>query len=82
MIFYSIMTIITMFLCLVIQEVLDNTDDYREDDWTSSILAVSLVSVIWPATIAFIVLFLVGFSLKKLARIVGNKIRGVCDGEH
>jgi hypothetical protein len=71
------MIVVTMFLCLVIQEVLDDTTRYGNDDWGFSIFFITLISFMWPITLTLIVMGAIGFALKKFARVIGDKIRNV-----
>lgn len=71
------MAIVTMFVCLVIQELLDDTTKYGNDEWGLSILFITIVSFMWPVTLAVIVMGVLAFALKKLARVIGDKIRNV-----
>ncbi len=77
MILYTALTVFTMFVCLVIQEVLDDTTRYGNEEWALSIFFIVLVSFVWPITLAVIVMGVLAFVLKKLARVIGDKIRGV-----
>lgn len=77
MIEYVIVTIFTMFLCLVIVEVFGDTNKFGKDDWILAIIVCALVGLVWVASLPLITLVAIGFGLKRLARPIGRKIRGM-----
>lgn len=74
-IFYFVVMFMTIFGCLVASNLIEALKPANSDETLMSVLFSFMIGVVWPISLAFVIMFALGYSLHKAAQFVADKIK-------